>query len=138
MEVLKKNVMVDAVIIEDESLVLIKRRNEPFKDMWALPGGFINANEKVEDAVIREAEEETGLKVRIKEPVGVYSKPNRDPRGESISIVFLCEITGGKLNAGDDAKEAKKFSLKKLPHLAFDHEKIIYDVVSTDLYKKVE
>ena len=119
---------VDGVILENGEILLIKRKGEPFKGKWALPGGFVEYNEKVEDAVIREIREETGVNAEIKELVGVYSDPKRDPRGHTVSIVFLLDIISGGIKCGDDACNAKFFNLKKLPDLSFDHDKIISDV----------
>ena len=122
-------IAVDVVIVrKDGSIVLIKRKNEPFKDHWAIPGGFVEYGERVEEAAIREAKEETGLEIRIKKLVGVYSDPNRDPRGHVISIAYLAEETGGTLKAATDAKEVSAF--REIPkNLAFDHEKILKDVL---------
>jgi 8-oxo-dGTP diphosphatase len=119
---------VDGIILDDNKILLIKRKREPFKEKWALPGGFVEYNEKVEDAIIRETKEETGLNTEIKELIGVYSDPKRDPRGHTVSIVFLLEIIGGGIKSGDDACDAKFFDLKQLPELSFDHNKIISDV----------
>ena len=119
---------VDGVILENGQILLIKRKGDPFKGKWALPGGFVEYNEKVEDAVIREIREETGVNAEIKEIVGVYSDPRRDPRGHTVSIVFLLDIISGKIKCGDDACNAKFFNLKRLPDLSFDHDKIISDV----------
>jgi 8-oxo-dGTP diphosphatase len=125
---------VDAIIIEPNAgLILIKRRNPPFQDLWALPGGFVELGERVEDAVLRETKEETGLTVKIIKLVGVYSDPDRDPRGHTISIVYLCKRVeqGENLRGGDDAKDAKVFKrdeIKKM-QLAFDHNIIINDAL---------
>ena len=119
---------VDGVIINDNKILLIKRNNEPFKGRWALPGGFVEYNEKVEDAIIREVKEEIGVNAEIKELVGVYSDPKRDPRGHTVTIVFLLEVISGMIKAGDGACDAKFFDLKQLPDLSFDHDKIISDV----------
>ena len=126
-------IAVDIVIKrKDGTVVLIKRKNEPFKDFYAVPGGFVEYGERVEDAAVREAEEETGLKVRLVKLVGVYSEPNRDPRGHVISIAFLAEEIGGKLHPSTDAKEVKAFNPSVIPSmkLAFDHEKILRDALS--------
>ena len=125
---------IDAVIIdENETVVLIKRRNPPYQNHWALPGGFVELGEKVEDAVLREAEEETGLHIRILKLVGVYSDPNRDPRGHVISITYLCKrlALAEQPHGGDDAKEAKVFNRPELENiqLAFDHSLIIHDAL---------
>ena len=119
---------VDGVILNDNKILLIKRDIEPFKGRWALPGGFVEYNEKVEDAIIREIKEETGVNAEIKELIGVYSDPKRDPRGHTITIVFLLEIINGEIKGGDDACDANFFDLKQLPELSFDHDKIISDV----------
>lgn len=124
---MKPSIAVDGVLIRNKKVLLIKRLNEPFKGKWALPGGFVEYGERVEEAIIREFEEETGIRARVKKLLGVYSDPDRDPRGHTISVVFLLEGEG-EPNAGDDAVEAKFFDLEKLPSLAFDHEKIIKDV----------
>ena len=120
---------VDGVIIRENEILLIKRKNKPFKNMWALPGGFVEYNEKTEEAVIREVFEETGLKTNILEIVGVYSDPSRDPRGHTISIVYFLKVIKGILKKGDDAADVSFFSLDKLPDLSFDHKKIIDDVL---------
>ena len=122
---------VDAVILKNDSIILIKRKYDPYSGNWALPGGFVEYGETVEDALIREAKEETGLDVRIKRIVGVYSDPDRDPRGHTVSVCFLCEIAGGDLNADTDASDAREFKLSKLPGLAFDHTKILEDVIDS-------
>lgn len=123
---------IDAIILEpNQAIVLIKRRAPPFKDSWALPGGFVELEERVEDAVIREVKEETGLTVKVLKLVGVYSDPKRDPRGHTISIAYLCKRTAGSLVGGDDAKDARVFKREDLPkmQLAFDHKVIIQDAL---------
>ena len=116
---------VDAIAVKDGQLVLIRRKNPPFQGSFALPGGFVDYGETVENAVIREFKEETGLEAEIKHFIGIFSEPDRDPRGHTISIAFELKITGGKLMAGDDALDVQLFSLDNLPDLAFDHEKIL-------------
>lgn len=118
---------VDGIIIIDDKICLINRKNEPFKGKWALPGGFVEYGEKVEDAVIREIFEETGLTTSINFLVGVYSDPNRDPRGHTVSIVYSLNIIKGELKSGDDAADARFFNIKEIPEMSFDHEKIIKD-----------
>ncbi|ENN96383.1 NUDIX hydrolase [Methanocaldococcus villosus KIN24-T80] len=123
-------IAVDGIVVKDNKILLIKRKNDPFKGYYALPGGFVECGETVENAIIREVREETGLEVEVKRLFGVYSSPNRDPRGHVISIVFILEIVGGKLKAGDDAKDVKFFELNNLPKLAFDHNNILEDFLS--------
>ncbi len=118
---------VDILILFNNKLVLIKRGNEPFKDSFAIPGGFVEYGETVENAAIREAKEETDLEVAELSLFGIYSDPNRDPRGHTISIVFHGKGLGIP-KAGSDAKELFLFELDKVPdNLAFDHSKIIQD-----------
>ncbi len=120
---------VDGVLIEDGKILLIRRGREPFKGRWALPGGFVEYGERVEDAVIREFREETGLETEIIRLVGVYSDPDRDPRGHTVSIVYILKRTGGELRVGDDASEARFFPINELPEMAFDHGKIIKEAL---------
>jgi 8-oxo-dGTP diphosphatase len=109
--------------------VLIRRRNNPFKGSWALPGGFVEYGETVESAVIREIKEETGLEIDLKGIIGVYSNPDRDPRGHVVTICYKAIKTGGELKADTDASEVIYIKRKDLSNyqLAFDHEKIIKD-----------
>jgi len=118
---------VDAIIPYAGKIVLIKRRNEPYKNHYALPGGIVEYGETVENAVLREVKEETGLEGEIHSLVGVYSDPKRDPRGHFVSVCFIVLPKSGELRSGSDAKEVALFSLKRLPKLAFDHEKMIRD-----------
>ena len=120
---------VDGIVLKDGKILLIKRKNQPFENMWALPGGFVDYGEKTENAAIREMFEETGLKTEINHLVGVYSDPNRDPRGHTVSVVYLLDVCNGELKGGDDALEAKFFDLNNLPDLSFDHEYIIKDAL---------
>jgi len=118
----------DGVIIKNSKVLLIRRKNEPWKGMYALPGGFVEYGERVEDCVLREVFEETGLRARIVSLIGVYSEPNRDPRGHIITVAYLLEVDDlGIACAGDDASGVGIFDLDKLPPLASDHEKIIAD-----------
>ena len=121
-------ITVDGIIIKKNKIILIKRKNNPFKNIWALPGGFLEYNEKTEDGVIREIKEETGLITKVKSLIGVYSDPNRDPRGHTISVVYELEILQELIKSGDDASEVNFFNINELPDvLSFDHEKIIID-----------
>ncbi len=122
---------VDGIITKDEEILLIERKNPPFEGRYALPGGFVEYNEKVEEAVVREIEEETGLKTKVDQLLGVYSSPDRDPRGHIVSTVFSLDVTAGKVKGGSDAISADFFKFSKLPELAFDHDKIIQDFRSS-------
>ena len=123
---------VDGIILYKNKIVLIKRKNPPFKSYYALPGGFVNYGETVENAVIREVKEETGFETKIKNLFGVYSEPGRDPRGHTVTIVYELNVTAGKMKPGSDAKNVKLFSLNNLPELAFDHKKILKDFKKTN------
>ena len=120
---------VDTIIIEDNKVILIKRLNNPFKDHWAIPGGVVEYGEKVEDAAVREAKEETGLDIELTKLVGVYSDPDRDPRGHTVTVAFLSKIIGGTLKSDSDAKDAKFIDISELKNmkLAFDHNEILKD-----------
>lgn len=124
---LKPSLTVDGIIIYKDKLVLIRRANPPFEGKYALPGGFVEYNEKVEDTVVREMEEETGLKTEIKGLIGVYSDPKRDPRGHTVSVVFEMNVIGGKMKSGSDAEDVDLFPFNKIPRLAFDHDVIVGD-----------
>jgi len=118
---------VDVIIPTSDGIVLVKRAREPYKGMWALPGGFVRYGERVDDAAMREAEEETGLKVKLRKLVGVYSDPSRDPRGHVVSVCFLAEQANGRLSAKGDAAEARVFKDIPWQELAFDHARILRD-----------
>jgi len=119
---------VDCVVFNPRGeVLLIERKNEPFKGHLALPGGFVDVGETVEDACRRELIEETGVKAGRLTLVGVYSDPKRDPRGHTASVVFLTRVRSSKVQAGDDAAAARWVAdWRRLP-LAFDHAKILAD-----------
>ncbi len=127
----RPSVTADGIVVRENQLLLIKRRKDPFRGGYALPGGFLNyGTETLEQCAAREVLEETGLRTSIVELVGVYSDPARDPRGHFVTAAFHLRPTGGTLKAGDDASSAEWFSLDKLPKLAFDHGKIIQDFLA--------
>ena len=118
--------MVDVVIASEEGIVLIRRAGDPFEGQWALPGGFVGVGETVESAATREAAEETGLAVELARLVGVYSDPERDPRGHNVSVAFLARVVGGDLVAATDAAEVAVLDPDSV-ELAFDHRRIVAD-----------
>jgi 8-oxo-dGTP diphosphatase len=130
-DMLQPNLTVDAIVLDGQGrLLLVERGRDPYKGRFALPGGFVEYGETVEDAAARELEEETGLKATVVELVGVYSDPDRDPRGHTVTIVFRLQVEGGKLRAGDDAAKARFFPVNRLPPLAFDHGRIVSDFLA--------
>lgn len=124
---------VDAIVFrkkQDWEVLLIQRLNEPFKDMWAFPGGFVEMNETVEEAVERELEEETALTGIDFKQFHTFSAVDRDPRHRTVSVAFIgIDKSGAEPSAGDDAKNAKWFKVNNLPVLAFDHKEIIEKVI---------
>ncbi|MCX7738195.1 MAG: NUDIX hydrolase [Hydrogenothermaceae bacterium] len=132
MEIKTPRVAVDGIVKlfgEDgkfKGIVLVDRKYHPHG--LALPGGFVDIGEKVEDALVREMREETSLNVKIESIHGVYSDPERDPRFHTVSIVFVCSAVGSP-KGGDDAKEARVYKLEDIPfeRIVFDHGKILQD-----------
>ncbi|HKR06421.1 MAG TPA: NUDIX hydrolase [Bacteroidia bacterium] len=124
-----KVVLASDIIIEynDGSIILIKRGNDPYKDMWALPGGLMDEGETIEETAVREAKEETGLDVKLTALIGVYSKPGRDPRGRTVTITYSAKAIGGIPEANDDAKEILQTTDYADMKLAFDHNEMIAD-----------
>ncbi len=119
-------VTVDGIIIEEGKVLLIKRATSPYKDHWALPGGFVELGETLEEAVAREVKEETGLQTKPVKLIGAYSDPGRDPRGHTITVAYLLKTINGNPKITHEAKEIGFFALDSLPeNMAFDHEKII-------------
>jgi 8-oxo-dGTP diphosphatase len=120
-----RGITIDALVKRGSEILLIKRGREPFKDFWALPGGYVDWDETVEDAVRREVKEEIGVTVTSLELIGVYSRPDRHPE-QAVAVAYRVEIEG-EVQAGDDAVEFRWFPLDALPELAFDHAEIIGD-----------
>ena len=117
----------DAVWIQRGRILLVRRARAPGRGMWALPGGFVEQRETVEEAVVRELREETGLAARPVALVGVYSGPHRDPRKPTTSVVFLMSGRPRRPKGGDDAASAEWVLLSEARPLAFDHERIVRD-----------
>ncbi len=120
---------VDAIVVaesvNERKILLIRRGRDPFRGMWALPGGFVDMEETLEAACLRELEEETGLKLPAMEQFRVFDAPGRDPRHRTISVVFYALVPDVIAVCGsDDAAEARWFPLNNLPPLAFDHRRL--------------
>ena len=122
---------VDIILQKGSDILLIKRKNEPFKDYLAFPGGFVNEGESVEDAAKREAMEETSLEIEPIDILGVYSDPKRDPRKHIITVVFIAIIVSDLPVPKDDAAEIEWVHLDEIQKkkLAFDHRKILSDYI---------
>lgn len=127
-------VTVDCVVFclhkERVKVLLVQRGNDPFKDQWALPGGFLEADETLEEGAKRELEEETGVQIGDISQVRAFGAPGRDPRGRTISIAFWATIPSEIAPTGaDDAADARWFDVQELPHLAFDHDLILREAL---------
>ena len=128
------SITTDIFIFDDDlNFILIKRKNDPYKDYWAIPGGFVEYGETVENAAVREAKEETHIDVELKDLVNVYSKPDRDPRGHTITVAYTAQGNFSNKKADSDASDISVFNEKKLDEIkiAFDHEEIIRDCLKT-------
>jgi 8-oxo-dGTP diphosphatase len=110
-----------------QRVLLIRRKHDPFAGRWALPGGFVDENESLDAAARRELLEETGLEAEHLEQLHTFGDPGRDPRGHTVSVVYLTQVDPNKVKpaAADDAAEVQWFPLRALPPLAFDHDKIL-------------
>lgn len=132
-------VTVDIIIRYQGGIVLIERKNEPAG--WALPGGFVDIGESLEEAAVREAREETSLDVALVEQFYAYSRPERDRRFHTVTVVFVA-LGAGSLEGRDDARRAEVFLPNELPdQIAFDHRGIIqdyYQYVATGLRPRIE
>ena len=127
---------VDIIVIKKVEgslhILLIERKNEPFKNQWALPGGFIDIDEEIENAAYRELKEETSISEIKLSQFRTFGKIGRDPRGRIISVIYSGELINlkQKVKAGDDAKNLNWFPLNELPKLAFDHNEVIHSYIT--------
>jgi len=136
-EFMRKNKIIsltaDIFIYDDKyNFILIKRSAGEYKDYWALPGGFVEYGETVENAAIREAKEETNINIELKDLVNVYSNPDRDSRGHIVTVAYTAKGNFNTKKADSDAKDIGVFSQDKIKNMkiAFDHEKIINDCLN--------
>ena len=122
---------VDVILQKGSEVLLIKRKNEPFKDHLALPGGFVNQGEKVETAALREVSEETSLEIEPVDILGVYSDPKRDPRRHILTVVFIGIILKSVSNPKDDSSAIQWIQLDDIQKkdIAFDHKQILSDYI---------
>lgn len=131
----RASVTVDVVVMcrfeHQTKVLLIQRGNEPFKNRWAFPGGFIEMDETLEESAVRELHEETGLQGVSLKQFGVWGDPGRDPRGRTVSVVFygFTDIKNSIVAGADDAKNAAWFKLNEIPEMAFDHNEILNKLI---------
>lgn len=119
------SVAADSIVVKDGKLLLIKRRKDPYKGYYALPGGILDPHETLEECAVRELFEETGLKGNVLGLLTVFSDPKRDPRVRMVSAIFVVGHISGELKAGDDASDASFIDIDRLPGLAYDHDTAI-------------
>jgi 8-oxo-dGTP diphosphatase len=137
----RPSVTTDVVIFTlrdaDLQVLLIRRRNPPFQGMWAIPGGFVGIDESLEEAALRELEEETGVQDVYLEQLYTFGDPGRDPRGRVITVAYFVLVPAPAIDprAGDDAVEARWWSMHDLPPLAFDHARILAYALKRLRYK---
>jgi 8-oxo-dGTP diphosphatase len=125
----------DGIVVSDSKILLVRRKFNPFEGRYALPGGFVEYGERVDECIIREVQEETGLRVSVDRLLGVYSAPDRDPRGHTVTLVYVLNLEGGTL-ADSEETEAEWMPLKNIPPLAFDHDVVVADYLRTAKKKR--
>jgi 8-oxo-dGTP diphosphatase len=134
-------VAADGLVRDAEGrILLIRRKNPPFQGAWALPGGFIDVGEDPRDACEREMLEETCLKVKVETLGGFYGRPDRDPRGHTVSVVYRCRVLSGEAKGADDAAEARWFTRDEIAkaELAFDHREVLAELLDGTPYPRGE
>jgi len=137
----RPSVTADVIIFtlrnDDLQVLLIKRGHSPFEGMWAIPGGFVDITESLEEAALRELEEETGIRDVYLEQLYTFGEPDRDPRGRTITVAYFALVPAYAVqpHAGDDAAEARWWSVYDLPSLAFDHADILVYALQRLRYK---
>lgn len=120
----------DGIVVANSRILLAKRKYAPYRGMWCIPGGFVEKDETVESAAVREVYEETGIKSKAARLVGVYSSPRRDPRGHVVAVVFILRPRSKKIRISDETEDVRFFEFNKIPKkLAADHSKILKDAV---------
>jgi 8-oxo-dGTP diphosphatase len=119
------SVAADSLLIHNNTILLVRRADEPYKGHYALPGGILDEYETLEQCALRELFEETGIRGRINRLLTICSDPDRDPRVRMVSAVYLVDFAGGSLKAGDDASSASFFPVNSIPPLAFDHGAVV-------------
>lgn len=121
----------DCVVFDKAGrLLLVLRKHPPYEGCYALPGGFVDYGERMEEAALRELREETGIEGRIVRLIGVYSRPDRDPRGHTVTAAYLVDPLRTEVVAGDDAAEAEFVADYRSRQLAFDHDEIVADALA--------
>jgi len=131
----------DCVILyispSETEVLLIRRKSDPFKSKWALPGGFVETDESLEAAARRELEEETGLVVEELHQLRAFGAPGRDPRGRTVTIAYWGRVAAKyEVKANDDAEEAAWYPITNLPALAFDHHEIIRETLREIIFSR--
>lgn len=140
---IKQNIFLttDCVILyfsaSDTEILLVKRKSDPYKGDWALPGGFVEDEEPLESGARRELKEETGLEVEELHQVGAFGAPGRDPRGRTVTVAFWGKVPAkSEVTGSDDAEKAAWFPVSKLPALAFDHREIIRETLRKLIFSR--
>ena len=137
----RPSVTADVIIFtlcnNDLQVLLVERKYSPFEGMWAIPGGFVDIDEALEEAALRELEEETGIRDVYLEQLSTFGEPDRDPRGRTITVAYFALVPAHAVqpHAGDDATEARWWSVYDLPPLAFDHADILTYALQRLRYK---